>query len=134
MLNLRMVSPSAMNTGWTARPSIAVAELRFPPVQQGQAALGVADLVGQVVGPAAVGVDVADVLPQATRQEPAGDREVLVVPPGQPPAIAAALPQRGRLRRHGLRPVAFEIVGKHKHKGLGISTVRLSERYVAAKR
>ena len=96
---------------------VAVAELRFPPVQQGQAPLRVADLVGQIVGPAAVGVDVADVLPQPARQEPAGDGEVLVVPPGQPPAIAAALPQRQRRRRRGLRSVAFEVGGEHGGRG-----------------
>ena len=70
---------------------IAVAQMRFPPVQQGQAPLRVARLVGQVVGPAAIGVDIVEMLPQAPGQQPTGDGEILVVPPGQPPAVPAAL-------------------------------------------
>ena len=79
------------------RPAlIAVGELGFPPVQQGQALLAVADLVGQIVGPAAVGVDVRDVLPQAARQETAGDGEIFIVPHRQPPAVSPTLAQAGR--------------------------------------
>ena len=46
-----------------------------------------ADLVGQVVGPAAIGVDVIEVLPQAPGQQARGDVEVFVVMGGQPARV-----------------------------------------------
>ena len=99
---------------WMNCPAaIAVVELRLPPGQQGQTLFEVAGFVGQVVGPATIGVEVANMLPQPAGQEPAGDGEVLVVPSGQPPAITPALAQRKNLRSGRPRAVTTEIVGKH---------------------
>ena len=70
---------------------IAIAELFFPPVQQCKAFLRFARLVGQVIGPAAVGIDVIKMLPQPSRQEPTDDSEVLVVPSGEQAAVLSPL-------------------------------------------
>ena len=91
---------------------VAFAKLTLPPVQQGQALPGIAGLVGQVVGPAAVGVDVVEVLPQLAGEQQAGDGEVLVMPLGQPPAIAPGLAERRAFGRAGLRPKTLQIGGK----------------------
>ena len=53
-----------MNTGWSRLALDSTCELSLPPIQQGQALPGVAGFVGQVVGPAAIGIDVVEMLPQ----------------------------------------------------------------------
>ena len=62
-----------------------------PPVEQAQALARVADLVAQIVRPAAERVDVVEILMQALRQQEADDVEVLVVMGGEPARIGAAL-------------------------------------------
>ncbi len=91
---------------------VALVQQILPPIEQGEAAAGIAGFVGQIVGPAAVGVDVADMLPQPPRKEPAGDHEILVVPVGQPPAVSADFAQSQRLGGC-VGAEAFEIVGEH---------------------
>ena len=62
-------------------------QLPAPPLQQPQALLRVADLVAQVVGPAAEGVHVVEVLVQPARKQERHHVEVLVVARGQPARV-----------------------------------------------
>ena len=66
----------------------------LPPGEPAEAPLRVADLVAQVVGPAAEGVDIVKVLMQIARQQPAGEVKILVVSFRQPARIAAGLIER----------------------------------------
>ena len=92
--------------------AVAFAEVLLPPCQQGETFLGVARFVGQVVGPAAIGIDVAKVLPEPPGQQPAGHRKVLVVPPGKSATVLPRLPARHRRGRGGLRAEAFQVAEK----------------------
>ena len=73
------VSASATKTGWRGAPAIAGVEFRLPLVEQRERGTRVSDFIAQVVGDAAVGVDVQEILAQFFRQEPGGDGEVFVV-------------------------------------------------------
>ncbi len=69
-------------------PGVHLIQLLAPPGQQAQALLLVADLIAQVVGPAAEGVHVIEILVQALGQQKADDVEVLVVMGGQPARVS----------------------------------------------
>src|SRR5579864_8877023 len=66
-------------------------ELTLPLIQQCERGGGITDFVAEVVGDAAVGVDVEEMLAQPARKKPAGDGEILVVRAGQPGAVFASL-------------------------------------------
>ena len=66
-------------------------EFAAPPLQQAQAFAAIADLVAQIVGPAAVRVDVVEILVQALGQQEADDVEILVVMGGQPAGVGERL-------------------------------------------
>ena len=61
-----------------------------PPAEQAQALARVADLVAQIVRPAAERVDVVEILMQALGQQEADDVEIFVVMGGQPAGVGAA--------------------------------------------
>ena len=66
----------------------------------------VAQLIAQVVGDAAEGVNVAEILPQMPRQEGGDDREVLVMAMGEAPRCRLGQPQIALGRQgqgHGIR-------------------------------
>ena len=75
---------------------VAGAQLPLPPVEQIEAARVFVDFIGQIVGPAAVGIDRVKMRPQSPRQEPAGDVKILVVRVGKAPTVSLALGERGR--------------------------------------
>ena len=59
--------------------------------EQAQALGAVADLVAQIVGPAAEGVDVVEILMQPLGQQEADDVEILVMMRGQPARVLLGL-------------------------------------------
>ncbi len=74
------------------RPAgVAIAKLHVPSVEQLQGFRGIGNLVSQIVRPAAVGIEVVEMLPQAFRQQPRHDVEIFVVMRGQPARIALGL-------------------------------------------
>jgi hypothetical protein len=62
-------------------------QLLAPPGQEAQAFGRRAHFVAQIVGPAAIGVDVVEILMQALGQQEADDLEVLVVVRGEPAGV-----------------------------------------------
>ena len=85
---------SATKTGWLASPAVHLVQLLAPPAEQAQTLLLVADLVAQIVGPAAEGVDVVEILVQALGQQEADDVEILVVMGGQPARVGFGFRRR----------------------------------------
>ena len=69
-----------------------------PPVEQAQALGRVADLVAQIVRPAAVGVHVVEILVQPLGQQEADHVKILVVMGGQPARVGARLLRRSQAR------------------------------------
>ena len=96
-----MVSRSATKTGWRERCGrvVALVQHRAPGLQQSQGGGGVGNLVAQVVGDAAEGVDALEVRAHALGQEEGGDVEVLVVGGGECVAPGAGFVERGALVR-----------------------------------
>src|SRR5262245_18451227 len=72
-------------------------KLLFPPVEQMQRFLGIARFNRQIIRPAAVGNDIAKMLPKLPRNEEANDGEILIVARREPPAIRAVLVERNGL-------------------------------------
>src|SRR5713101_3592843 len=70
---------------------IAGVELRFPLVEQDQRCLVITGFVSEIVGDAAVGIDVEEMLAQALGQKPRGNRKVFVMRAGQPLTIRLRL-------------------------------------------
>ena len=69
-------------------------QLASPPLEQFEAAAAVADFVTQIVGPAAIGVDVVKIPVQSFGQQKTYDVEILVVVGGQPAGIRLGIFQR----------------------------------------
>ena len=81
-----------------ARARVHRLQFAAPPGEQAQALLRIADLVAQIVRPAAERIDVVEILMQALGQQEADDVEILVVMRGQPARVgqrffAAATPR-----------------------------------------
>ena len=74
---------------------VAGVEFGLPFIEQGQGGRGVADFVAQIVGDAAVGVDVEEILAQVFGQKPGGDGKILVVGAGQVAAVFVGFFERG---------------------------------------
>ena len=70
-------------------------QLGVPPFEQFQGQAGIAGLVGEVVGPPAVGVDMVEMPPQRGGQEPGNDDEILVVLASEATAVPGGGRQRG---------------------------------------
>src|SRR5688500_15633802 len=75
-------------------------QLGLPPVEQRGGLVARYRLIREVIGPAAVGVNIAQVLMEAAREEPARDGEVFVVGRGQAAAVGARV---GRADKTGRR-------------------------------
>ncbi len=63
----------------------------FPCIQQRQRLLRIANLIAEIVGDPAIGVDVVEMLMQMLGQKPGDDREVLVMRVRQPRAVLLRL-------------------------------------------
>ncbi len=81
---------------------IAGVEVGLPLVEQFQRDSRVAHFIAEVVGNAAVSVDVEEVLAQAAGKKPAGDGEIFVMSAGQAGAVGAGFVERGGSRGNGV--------------------------------
>ncbi len=96
---------------------IAGIQFGFPLVEQSQRVPSVSDFVTQIIGDAAVGVDIAEVLAQAARKKPGGDGKILVMAACQTAAVFAGL--RGRRCASGDRVVGREATPAERGSGCG---------------
>src|SRR6185437_7064494 len=71
----------------TRSSGIAGIQLLFPLVEKFERDSGISDFITQIVRNAAIGINIAKVLPQALWQKPGGDREIFVVRPRQFAAV-----------------------------------------------
>ena len=107
--------PHCARAGVHLKRAVRGVQFLLPAVKQRKRNLRVADLVAQIVGDAAIGINIEEMLMQVLRQKPGGDRKVLVVRGRQPPAISARLLQRWRdsgngvLRRQAGPPASQQI-------------------------
>ncbi len=62
-------------------------EFAFPPVEEFDGAIAVGNFVAEIVGPAAVGVDVIEMLVELLGEEPGDDVEIFVVMRGEPTGV-----------------------------------------------
>ncbi len=83
-------------------PGVHGVQLLAPPVEQAQALLLVADLVAEVVGPAAERVHIVEILMQAFRKQKTDHVEIFVMAGGQPTRVGLRLGD-SVAGRHGLR-------------------------------
>ncbi len=79
-----------------------------PPLEQTQAFVHIADLVAQIVRPAAVRIHVVEILMQLFRQQETDDVKILVMMRRQPARILLGFPQRPFLfsRRRAVNKIA----------------------------
>src|SRR5579859_6264917 len=66
---------------------IAGVEFALPPIEKFEGAIRVGNFVAEVVGPAAVGVDVVEMLVEFFGEEPGDDVEIFVVVRGEPTGV-----------------------------------------------
>jgi hypothetical protein len=69
---------------------VAGVEFALPLIEKFERGGCVADFVAEVVGDAAIGVNVEEMLSQVSRKKPAGDGEVFVVRAGEVGAVGAS--------------------------------------------
>ena len=69
-----------------------------PPFEQAQTFFRIADFVGQIVGPAAIGVDIVEILVQMFGQQETDDMEIFVVMGGEPAGVLFGFGCRPRAR------------------------------------
>ncbi len=99
-VSARRLPASATNTGCEARPAYIACSSLAPPGEQAQAFRGVADLVAQIVGPAAERIDVVEILMQALGQQKTDDVEIFVMMRRQPARVGERFLRRpGALHR-----------------------------------
>jgi len=94
---------------------IAGIQFGFPLIEQCQRGPSVSDFVTQIIGDAAVGVDIAEVLAEAARKKPGGDGKILVMAAGQTAAVFAGL--LGRRCGSGDRVVGREATPAERGSG-----------------
>src|SRR5208282_4401925 len=97
--------------------TVAGVEFGLPLIEQGERGCGIADFVAEIVGDAAVGVDVEKMLAQAAGEKPGGYGEIFVVGAGQVGAVFAGFDERGC--RGGDRVGGGEAGGGRPHPGGG---------------
>src|SRR5437016_4313725 len=66
---------------------IAAEQLVAPPAQKREGPLAPAGLIREIVGPAAIGIDVMKMRHQSTRQQERSDGEILIMCASKPVAI-----------------------------------------------
>ena len=98
------VSASAINTGCDARPAYISLQFFVPRIQQLQRDFRIGNFIAQIVGPAAIGIDIVKMLVQAPRQQPGDHIEIFVVVRRQPTRVTARLfgadSPRGKVARN----------------------------------
>jgi hypothetical protein len=91
-------------------PFVAEVELAFPPGKQIECPSGSRDFIAEIVGPAAVGIDIVEMLMKIFREEPGDNLEVFVVMRGEPVGVALGGFERAAKLR-GM-PGNFNFAGK----------------------
>jgi hypothetical protein len=82
--------------GFVSEMHVATVEFLLPEVDECKRHLCIANLVAEIVGDAAVGVDAEEVLMEALGQEPGGNRKIFVMTSGKALAVCARLIERRR--------------------------------------
>ncbi len=67
---------------------IAEVEFVLPPIEKFESASGFGNLVAEVVGPAAISVDIVEVLVKLLRQQPGDNVEIFIMMRGEPARIS----------------------------------------------
>src|SRR5260370_23022419 len=73
-------------------------EFRFPLVEQKERYLAIAGFITEVVGDAAIGIDIEEMLSQPLRQKPSCDRKIFIMRARQPLTVRLCVPH-GRSQR-----------------------------------
>ncbi len=89
---------------------VAGIEFALPPIEKLERAHGFRNFVAEIVGPAAVGVDVIEMLMERLWKEPGDHVEVFVMMRGEPASVL--LRSSGRAARLGRVVHDFELTGK----------------------
>src|ERR1700734_1985420 len=79
----------------------------FPSIEQCERSGGIGYFVTQVVRPPAVGVNIVEILMQATRQQPGDNIEILIVMGSQPARVTLCLGGVAALRGKIARNLQF---------------------------
>src|ERR1700722_7534597 len=66
---------------------VAIVEFALPPIKQFEGSLFFRDFVTEIVGPAAIGVDIIEMLVKIFREQPRDYVEILVVMRGEPARV-----------------------------------------------
>src|SRR5580704_5877184 len=66
---------------------VAIVEFALPPIKQFQGALFLWDFVAEIVGPAAISVDIVEMLVKIFREQPRDYIEIFVVMRGEPARV-----------------------------------------------
>ena len=93
--------------GMSGFARIAAAQHDFPILERGESLRVIGNLVGQIVGPAAIGVHVVKMLMQAARQEPRDHTEIFVVMAREMARVSLGLFDRAALGRQAARDFEF---------------------------
>ena len=93
---------------------IAGVKFALPPIEKLKRPQGVGNLVAEVIGPAAVGVDIVEMLMKRFGKEPGNNIKILVVMRGEPARVL--LRSGGRAPRLGHVAHDFEFAWKKHQK------------------
>ena len=66
---------------------VASIQFALPPIKKLERAQGISDLVAQIVRPAAIGIDVVEMLMKSFGEQPGNDVEVFVMMRGEPSRV-----------------------------------------------
>src|ERR1700733_8736037 len=78
---------------------VAIAQFKVPLIQEGDGSFRIRNFVSQVIGPAAISIQVVKMLVQTARQQPGNDVEILVMMRGEPASVSLGLRNRASERR-----------------------------------
>jgi hypothetical protein len=90
----------------------AIAQFQVPLVEKRQGSYRIGNFVSQVIGPAAVGVQIVKMLVQPARQQPGNHIEIFVMMRGQPAGISLSLRDGASGRR---KPACYFEFGGYLH-------------------
>src|ERR1700691_2955141 len=73
---------------------VAIAQLQVPVIEQREGFSGIGNFVTQIVRPAAVGIQIVEMLVQPAWEQPGNDVEIFIVMRGEPARVALGLHER----------------------------------------
>ena len=88
--------------GMARSSRVAGVEFGFPLIEQFERCRGIAGFIAEIVGDAAVGIKVEEMLTQALGQEPSRYREIFVMSACEVFAVGVSIRQGRRLRGNGV--------------------------------